>query len=350
MLRKLVLPLMAVFMLGFAVYHVVLAQQSKPKLEPPVQPSRSPFGKGVAGAGLIEPRYENIAVGTNLPGIVTKVFVKVRQEVVVGQSLFVLDDRALKREWQIRKASLDAAKAQLGKLEQMPRPEEVPAMEAKLREAEANLVDQNDQLARARRMRSQRAIGEEDVVRREQATSVSREQVRRAEADLTLMKKGAWKPDLQISSASVDQARAMLDQTEMELERLTVRALSAGQVLQVNVRPGEYVNTQASTALIVLGNLEQLHVRVDIDEHDIPRFDEKAKAKGTLRGDPSQGFDLECVRVEPYVIPKKSLTGDNTERVDTRVLQVIYAVKGSKRPLFVGQQVDVFIDGSSAKK
>jgi HlyD family secretion protein len=69
-----------------------------------------------------------------------------------------------------------------------------------------------------------------------------------------------------------------------------------------------------------------------------------------LRGDPSQGFDLECVRVEPYVIPKKSLTGDNTERVDTRVLQVIYAVKGAKQSLFVGQQVDVFIDEAPRKK
>jgi HlyD family secretion protein len=45
------------------------------------------------------------------------------------------------------------------------------------------------------------------------------------------------------------------------------------------------------------------------------------------------------------VIPKKSLTGDTTERVDTRVLQVIYEFDPTGRPpLFVGQQVEVFID------
>ena len=44
-----------------------------------------------------------------------------------------------------------------------------------------------------------------------------------------------------------------------------------------------------------------------------------------MRGDPHHEFALSFVRVEPYVVPKKSLTGDNTERVDTRVLQVIYA-------------------------
>jgi hypothetical protein len=43
------------------------------------------------------------------------------------------------------------------------------------------------------------------------------------------------------------------------------------------------------------------------------------------------------------VIPKKSLTGDSTERVDTRVLQVIYRVEDDALPLYVGQQMDVFI-------
>jgi hypothetical protein len=52
--------------------------------------------------------------------------------------------------------------------------------------------------------------------------------------------------------------------------------------------------------------------------------------------------------VEPFVIPKKSLTGDTTERIDTRVLQVIYEVDTAGRaPLFVGQQVEVFIDAAA---
>ena len=65
-----------------------------------------------------------------------------------------------------------------------------------------------------------------------------------------------------------------------------------------------------------------------------------------MRGDPRQEFRLSFVRVEPYVIPKKSLTGDNTERVDTRVLQVIYALETKDRPVYVGQQMDVFIEAA----
>jgi RND family efflux transporter MFP subunit len=297
MLRKFVLPLAALAMLVFAVYHVVRAQQVPPKLDPPVSPARSPFGKGVAGAGLVEAETENIAVGTNLPGIVTEVYVKVGAKVKNGEALFKLDERALKAEWRVRKAALDSA------------------------------------------------IGDEERNRREQAATMARDQVRKAAADLALMKAGAWKPDLQVAEASVAQMKAMLEQTETELERLEVRALVDGEVLQRNVRPGEYVNTQSGQALIVLGSVSRMHVRVDIDEHDIPRFELGAKAKAMLRGDPRQEFGLRFLRVEPFVIPKKSLTGDNTERVDTRVLQVIYALDDSTRRVFVGQQLDVYVEG-----
>lgn len=121
-------------------------------------------------------------------------------------------------------------------------------------------------------------------------------------------------------------------------------ALVDGEVLQVNVRPGEFVGAPANQALVVLGSTKQLNVRVDIDEYDIPRFVATAPARATLKGHADPFFSLRFVRIEPYVIPKKSLTGDNTERVDTRVLQVIYAIDAQGQQFFVGQQVDVFID------
>src|SRR5262249_59535202 len=93
---------------------------------------------------------------------------------------------------------------------------------------------------------------------------------------------------------------------------------------------------------------EKMNVRVDIDENDIPRaqraFQRGAPAFASPRGDPSLKYPLQFVRIEPYVIPKKSLTGDNTERVDTRVMQVIYQVQRDEPPLFVGMQMDVFLE------
>ena len=130
----------------------------------------------------------------------------------------------------------------------------------------------------------------------------------------------------------------------LSADRGDVAAPVAGRVLQVNVRPGEYVGAAAGQALVVLGDSGGLHVRADIDEHDIPRFRQDVDARAFLRGPERREVRLRFVRVEPYVIPKRSLTGDNTERVDTRVLQVIYDVTDQDQPLFVGQQVDIFID------
>jgi hypothetical protein len=117
----------------------------------------------------------------------------------------------------------------------------------------------------------------------------------------------------------------------------------------VNVRPGEFVGGQWKQSLIVLGNVTQLHARVDIDEHDIPRFRPESTAKAMLKGWPQDVYNLKFVRVEPYVIPKRSLTNENTERVDTRVLQVIYSIDTQGRRLYVGQQLDVFIDAAGEK-
>ncbi len=105
-----------------------------------------------------------------------------------------------------------------------------------------------------------------------------------------------------------------------------MRALVNGEVLQVHVRPGQYAGLVWNEPLIVLGDIRELHVRVDIDEQDLPYFATGSQAVATLKGRPQVRFPLTYFDTEPYVIPKQSLTGSNTERVDTRVLQVLYAL------------------------
>jgi len=90
--------------------------------------------------------------------------------------------------------------------------------------------------------------------------------------------------------------------------------------------------------------MDQLHVRVDIDENDAWRFDKNSKAVAYLRGNRNFKTDLVPAYVEPYVVPKKSLTGDSTEQVDTRVLQALYSFDRNQLPVYVGQQMDVFIE------
>jgi len=92
-----------------------------------------------------------------------------------------------------------------------------------------------------------------------------------------------------------------------------------------------------------MGATSQLNVRADVDEQDAWRVKRGSPALASVRGDSSHRYRLRFVRFEPYVIPKKNLTGDSTERVDTRVLQVIFALDKSA-PVYAGQQMDVYID------
>src|SRR6185295_11148572 len=130
-----------------------------------------------------------------------------------------------------------------------------------------------------------------------------------------------------------------------------VRAPTRGVVLQINVRAGEFAPSGALQApLMLFGKLERMHLRVDVDENDAWRFRKDAAAVAFVRGNRQMKTDLRLERVEPYVVPKRSLTGDSTERVDTRVMQAVYSFPRAALPVYVGQQMDVFIEVKTGAK
>jgi multidrug resistance efflux pump len=348
MIIKYVLPLIALVLVVFAVRQVIGTREEKQEVRPPIEPARSPFDKAVAGAGIVEAQTENIEVGATMPGLVVEVFVTVHAKVRAGDPLFKLDDRQLRADLEVRRAAVDAARAELERLESQPRAEMLPIYEAAVAEAEASVTSAADELRRGEELgpSGRRVMTAEEVVKRRQAYQMAKARLSKAKADLELQRAGAWQFDKAVAAAAVKQAETQVASVEEEIKRTTITALVDGEVLQVNVHPGEFVATPHNDALIVLGNVQQLHVRVDIDEHDIPRFLPGAKAWAVLKGDASVTFPLRFVRVEPYVIPKRSLTGQNTERVDTRVLQAIYALESVDQPLYVGQQLEVYVDGA----
>jgi HlyD family secretion protein len=350
---KYALPVLAVSMLTFGSMHVLHSSPDAEKLAPPAYPPRSPYKSTVAAAGLVEARTENIAIGTALAGVVLDVYVpaaEVGKQVKRGDPLFRVDDRPLQAQLKFQEANLASARAQLAKLEAMPRPEEVPPSEAKVHAAEANQRLMKDLADRAQALLDRQAVSQEEAIQRQITLEMVKHQAAQAQAELSLLKAGAWQVDKEVSRAAVAQAEAQLEQTKTEIERATVRAPIDGQILQVSVRPGEYVGAQPGQALVMMGDLSRHHVRADIDEHDIPRFQPGAPARAFLRGHAERELKLAFVRVERYVTPKKSLTGDNTERVDTRVLQVIYAVESKDQPVYIGQQLDVFIDSDAPRQ
>jgi multidrug efflux pump subunit AcrA (membrane-fusion protein) len=206
MFRKYGLPLGALALLSFAVLHVVRAQAPPPQVEPTVAPWRAPFAQSVAGTGVVEARTQNIAVGSALSGVVQEVPVEVGQQVRAGTLLFRLEGRALKAELKTRLAGLESARAQLARLENLPRPEELPPAEARLREAQANRALQQRLLAITRTLYVRRAASQEELTQRQQAEEQAAEQVARARGELDLLRAGASAHEKAVSRAAVEQA------------------------------------------------------------------------------------------------------------------------------------------------
>ena len=344
---RFVLPAAALLLLGFAAWYVWITRPVTAQPPPPIAPARNPFADALAAAGVVEARTENIAVGSPTAGVVVEVLVAVDDDVTPGEPLFRLDDRQLRGELAVQRAAVSQAKSELVRLEAEPRKEKIPVQAAVVAEARSAVVRERDALKRAEETFARKVTTEQELIARREAVAAVQAALDRAQADFDLLEAGSWQYDRDVASAAVSRAQAQVDKIEVEIDRLVVRALVAGRVLKVDVRPGEFVGAPAGQPLVILGDIARLHVRVDVDEFDIPRFRSGAPAVAVPRGNLQQRYPLTFKRIEPFVVPKTSLTGETTERVDTRVLQVIYELDPTGLPpLFVGQQMEVYVDSA----
>ena len=298
MFRKYILPLIALLGVALAVFIALRGHKTVLPAAPVSAAPQPPYRSFVAGTGIIEANTENISVGTQIPGVVSKIYVHIGSQVKAGDPLFTIDDRAQRALVAVKTAAVQVAEAQLAHAK----------YELRLGEG----------------LTEKRVLSLED------------RETRRYNA--------------QAAEAHLAQARAELESARTDLDRLTVRAPVDGQVMQLKTHLGEFAPTGVLyQSLILLGGVQPMHVRVNVDENDAWRARATADAIGFLRGNNQIKTPLHFVCFEPYVVPKVSLTGDSTERVDTRVLQIIYSFERGNLPIYVGQQMDVYIDASLEK-
>ncbi|WP_284126452.1 efflux RND transporter periplasmic adaptor subunit [Parerythrobacter aestuarii] len=315
-----VLPVLALVALVVAAVAIWRSQPdrslSEPTQEPPRATGKLANAPRVAGAGVVEPSSEVIQIGTALSGLVTTLNVQPGDYVEQGQPLFTVDTRAIRAQLQQAGAQIAEARAAIA-------------------EAQAAQATASQQLALYRNV--------------DDPAAVSRAEVIRAEGEAK-----AAGTRLQLARARLEAAQAAANSAQTEIGRATVRAPMAGEILSVNIRPGEYLSTMGgggSTPFIEMGQTRPLHVRIDIDESEIARMQMGANAFVSPRGEAGKQVEAKFVRAEPQVVPKRSLTNSAQERVDVRVLQVIYELPQRDDGLFrVGLQVDAFIPAKQAAR
>ncbi len=303
MIRRYLLSAMAGLGAIIALFVVFWSMRNPPTPAIPFLPPKSPYVHAVFGEGIVEASSKNISIGSPFSEIVTDIFVVEGDHVKKGDLLFKLDTRSLEahRDTLIRDIEL----------------------------ALVEMENQKKQFSFYERLKSKNAVSE----------------MQYDESFFALAE----------AVANVQIKKADLAETETLINRYFIRASVDGEVLQVNIHIGEVAPNVVPNSvsqiipygssqypLILLGTVNPMNIRIDIDEEDAWRYKKGTPAQAFVRGNPKLNFPLTFVRIEPYIVPKASFTGQTTQRVDTRVLQVLYQFE-SPPQVYAGQLLDIFL-------
>jgi HlyD family secretion protein len=339
-----------------AVYYSI---EKKP--QPPLfQPAQNPYADGVYANGIIESDQANganTAIYPEVAGTVLQIMVKEGQAVKQGEPLLQIDDSVQRATTEQLQAQAEAARVALAELKAQPRPETLAVTEAQVDSATATLKLNQDQLDKQQAIYAVSAdlISKDTLDNAINAVKVATANLQVARKQFDLVRAGAWKYDIENQTQQYAALVKALRAATALLGKYSIRAPVDGSVLSIQTTLGSYVSAQgtyntinqSNEPLIIMGggSAAQLSVRCYIDEILIHRLTLNANTPAQLfvRGT-NISIPLQYVRVQPYVSPKIELSDERQERVDLRVLPVIFKLtKPSDLQLYPGQLVDVYI-------
>lgn len=332
---------------------------TKPALPPVFNPASDPYISGIYAEGIVESVQasgENINVYPEISGTVKEILVSEGQEVRKGMPLLLIDPSIQEATTEQQKSAAEAAHAMLEELKAEPRKENLDISEAQVVAAQAALKTANDEVNKqeAAFEIDPRSVSKDAVDNAINAQSVAQANLEVARRQRDLTKAGAWIFDVRNQESQYFALEKSYLASSALLSKYTLRAPTDAVVLSIGTMVGNYVSpqgayesyTQGMNPVLVLGTPQSnLQVRCYVDEILVPRLPPltKMKAQMTIRGSNIE-VPLEYVRVQPLVSPKIELSDQRQERVDVRVLPVIFKIEKPKDVnLYPGELVDVYI-------
>ncbi len=328
-------------------------------LSPAFDPASNPYEKAIYAEGIVESAQtsgENSNLYPEVAGTVKQVFVSEGQEVKAGEPLLQLDDSVQRATTEQLASQAEAASAQLQELKAQPRRETLDIATAQVASAEAALKiseDTYDKTLSAYQMDS-RTVSQDALDSAANTRNLASANLDLARKQYALTKAGAWSYDIQNEEnqfKGLEQAHAAASAL---LGKYTLRAPRDGVVLSINTIAGNYASpqgaydayTQGTDPVITLGSTPaRLNVRCYVDEILVSRLPagSRMQAQMSMRGS-NVKIPLQFVRVQPLVSPKIELSNQRQERVDVRVLPVIFTfAKPANLNVYPGELVDVYI-------
>ena len=218
----------------------------------------------VSATGKLAPTNQ-VTVGSQLSGLVTRVVVDVNDRVTAGQPLALIDPEQI--DDQIR-----AGEAQLA------------ANQAAVAQAQATVSEASAQLARL-----------EEVYRLSKGRVPSAVELQTGRANAQRAN-----AQLRVAQANVSASRAQLSQSQTQRARAIIRSPVSGVVLARQVDPGQTVaaSFNTPTLFVIAEDLSRMKLEVAIDEADVGSVREKQRANFTVDAFPGRTFPATITRVD----------------------------------------------------
>jgi len=330
------------------------------KPEPPFfKPISNPYQNAIYVNGIIESEQfggSNINIYPEVSGQVSKLFVREGELVSAGETLLSIDNSVQKATTEQLKSQSEAALALLNELKAEPRKETLDIAKSQVDLAQASLKTARDQYNKRRISYDvdSKSISKDALDTAENSFNQAAAGLDVARKQYELVKAGAWSYDIANQERQYDAVRQTYNAANALLQKYDVKSRVDGVVLAINAATGSYVSSQGAYnaytqevgPLIVMGGRqENLAVRCYVDEILLTRLPapEHIRAQLSIRGTDIK-IPLEFVRIQPYVSPKIELSNQRQEKVDLRVLPVIFRFqKKALTRVYPGQLVDVYI-------
>lgn len=302
-----------------------------------VQIERPPFLNYITGSGIVEPASGNIMISSNFNRIIEKINVSPNDQVRKGSTLFQLYNEDLKSSLKIKQIKYKEVLSNLSKLEALPREEDLIIAQETLNRDKSVFNQSILEYCMSKRCAKSKAEKCLNLYKYQQAEA----EFLVAQARFRKVQSGTWQLDLKIAQDEVEQAKANIEAMEEEIERTYIKSPIDGTVLLIKIHEGE--TSDQTKAAMILGNINELNLRVGIDQFNEPRLHPNCPAVAFIQGDVIKEFPLKFLHIEPTMVPKKYLTNELHEKVDTQILEILYRVDRNSSHLFIGEQMDVYI-------
>jgi HlyD family secretion protein len=290
--------------------------------------------------GRVEPRSEQIRIGSPNGGRISQILVKVNDAVFTGEALIRVDNDEIRTRFA--KAEAEVGLRKRGRANP-PLPADVPRrkVEDAAADAERAVVEAQSVVDRAATARRTGTGSGNALTAAGAALSNTRAQLLQRQDELARFE--ASTPSIVPTEleGQLTEARIDLRGAQAALDSLTIRAPIAGTVLQLGARAGELASPAASQPLAVLGDLSALRVRVELDERDIGSIRTGQSVVVRSAAFPGRDFDGKVSSVAQIIGPGSFGARGQSNFTDIDVAEVVVELSAAG-PLIVGMKVDVY--------